>query len=124
MPKGKIDYCRICRLVVAPRDPGRLERHGRTAHEACVLNHALLKVREEAGELLARLAVTFTVNYFATETEGVRGRQQLARMLSVCLNMALAEPRWRGNESRRLAIENFARYAANQLFIDVPIAPE
>jgi len=124
MTRKRNPYCRICRLTVAPGDPERLERHGKYAHEGCVLDHELLKVRNEAYDFFARLAVVFTANYFAAETREVRGRELLARTLSVCLNMALNEPRWRGHPTRRVVIENFARYAADRLFIDVPVEPE
>lgn len=124
MAKRRSRYCRICRLVVAPNDPERLERHGKTAHEACVLNHELDAVREQARDFLDRSAVTFTANYFAELSEDARSREALARALSTCLNMALAEPRWRGHPTRRVMIENFARYAADHLFIDIPLDPE
>lgn len=93
------------------------------AHEHCVVNRDLAKIKLATFDFLKENAVVFTANYFLKEVRAnqVRSRRVMARTITECLTMAANEACRRNSGPRLEAIEKFAQTIGDRLFLDIDV---
>jgi len=123
MPESKLHYCDLCRLLIAPNDPSRLERNGRTVHEHCLLDKDMANIGRSVYEFLKQNSGVFTANFFLTEAvkRKVRSRKAMAETIGACLNMAVNQACRQKRTESLGSIETFAGSMSDRLFMDIRV---